>query len=368
MARIILEIDLRRSIEQWLESIWYGDRPPPWVLRALVPLYRLGFWLDCWWGKRQQPPELKNRCIIVVGNLTAGGTGKTPVVIHLCRLLRSAGLKPGVISRGYGRNSQGERKKRIVPVSAETSPEIAGDEAVMIARRAGVPVLVGADRARAALLHFAHGLDVVISDDGLQHHRLPRSMEICVVDGMRGFGNQELIPAGPLRESLQRLQTVDDIVVNNAGISNQWRESILKVKPANAANGEELACHAMDIVPGLLKSLDGAESWRLSQFRGCKANAVAGIGNNQRFFALLEKAGIIITARGFGDHHRYDESDFTDLDSNLPIIMTEKDAIKCAGFGLSNAWYLVIDTVLPEEFEDKVLVAVRACQSGDKFR
>jgi tetraacyldisaccharide 4'-kinase len=352
-------------LENWLESIWYEGREPPWWVRILTPLYRIAYLIHRRYGQSKQPSDLAGRRIIVVGNLTAGGAGKTPVVIHLCRLLVDAGFKPGVISRGYGGKRSRNAKRRILPVTAESSPAESGDEAVMIAKRAGVPVLVGEDRCRAARLHFAQGLDVVISDDGLQHHRLPRSLEICVIDGVRGFGNGQLIPAGPLRESLDRLNSVDYILVNNAEASNQWRSELDRVIPADSDGTAGSAWHDVSIVPGQLISLDRDQSWRLSQFRGCKASAVAGIGNNTRFFNMLEKAGIHITEYGFPDHHAYQESDFAALDKNLPVIMTEKDAIKCTGLGLKNAWYLVIDTILPMELEQEILNRMAQCQSGN---
>ncbi len=338
---------MRNGLEKWLQAVWYHDGPPTLWLRLLVPAYRLGFIFDRWWGQRKQSARLKGRCIVVVGNLTVGGSGKTPLVIRLCQLLTAAGCKPAVISRGYGR-----RGKRIVPVTAAASPASAGDEPLVIARRTGVPVLVGENRTTMAMMHFNNGADVVISDDGLQHHRLPRSLEFCVIDGERGFGNGHLLPAGPLREGVQRLADVDYIVVNG-GASKSMITS-------GADNHGAPAHHFMDIIPGLMHSLDGDQSWRLAQFRGCKANAIAGIGNNERFFGLLERAGIIINSRSFPDHHAYTQADFAGLDSDLPIIMTEKDAIKCMDLELKNAWYLIIDAVLGAELEAHIVAAISA--------
>ena len=195
---------MRATTEQNLNEIWYGDREAPAWLRGLVPVYRIGNRVDRWWKSRQRPEDLAGACIIVVGNITVGGSGKSPLVIRLCRMLRDAGFEPGVISRGYGSQQSGLRL-----VSPASDPSVVGDEPLMIAQQAGVPVIVSPDRCAAARALLKKGLRVIVSDDGLQHYRLPRSIEICVVDGSRGFGNGRLLPAGPLREPLDRLAAVD---------------------------------------------------------------------------------------------------------------------------------------------------------------
>jgi tetraacyldisaccharide 4'-kinase len=259
--------------------------------------------------------------IIVVGNITAGGSGKTPLVIRLCHLLRQAGFKPGVISRGYGRKERGLRL-----VSPASDPGVVGDEPLLIAQRAAVPVIVSADRCEAARRLLKQQINVIISDDGLQHYRLPRTLEICVIDGNRGFGNGRLIPAGPLREPVERLASFDHIIVN--GVT--------------------------DLVPDELP-VDSGQSWRLAQFAGCKANAVAGIGNPARFFDLLRHAGIKVIEHVFPDHHVFGAADFEKMDASLPVMMTEKDAVKCKSLGLKNAWFLSVDAVLPSEWEQDLL-------------
>ena len=321
---------MRSETEFKLNQIWYEGEPVPWWLRALVPVYKAGNQLDKWWKLRRQPDDLGSVYIIVVGNITVGGSGKTPLVIRLCNLLRQAGFKPGVISRGYGRK---ERDLRLA--SPASDPGVVGDEPLLIAQRAGVPVIVSPDRCEAARTLVKKQINVIISDDGLQHYRLPRNLEICVIDGTRGFGNGLQIPAGPLRESVERLAAFDDIIVNGE----------TDVLP------DGMPMTPMVLVAGLLRSMDSGQSWRLAQFAGCKANAVAGIGNPGRFFDLLHHARIKVIEHVFPDHHVFSANDFANMDASLPILMTEKDAVKCKSLGLKNAWCLSVDAVLPSEWE-----------------
>jgi tetraacyldisaccharide 4'-kinase len=321
---------MRSETEFKLNQVWYEGKPVPWWLRALVPVYQAGNRLDKWWKLRQRPDDLGSVFIIVVGNITVGGSGKTPLVIRLCKLLREAGFKPGVISRGYGRK---ERDLRLA--SPASDPGVVGDEPLLIAQRAGVPVIVSPDRCEAARTLLKKQINVIISDDGLQHYRLPRNLEICVIDGTRGFGNGLQIPAGPLREPVERLAAFDDIIVNGE----------MDVVP------EGLPITPMMLVAGLLRSMDSGQSWRLAQFAGCKANAVAGIGNPGRFFDLLRHARIKVIEHEFPDHHVFSKSDFANMDASLPILMTEKDAVKCKSLGLKNSWCLSVDAVLPSEWE-----------------
>ncbi|MDH3788759.1 MAG: tetraacyldisaccharide 4'-kinase [Xanthomonadales bacterium] len=325
---------MRTGIEARLNAIWYENQPAPWWLRALVPLYKAGNRLDRWWKLKHQPEDLKSVFIIVVGNITAGGSGKTPLVIRLCQILRQAGFRPGVISRGYGRQDSSLRL-----VSPASDPGKVGDEPLLIAQRAGVPVIVANDRCEAARKLLQQDINVIISDDGLQHYRLPRSLEICVIDGSRGFGNGSLIPAGPLREPLNRLRSFDQIIVNGE----------------QASLPDDLPFISMTFVAGLLRSLESGQSWRLAQFGGCKANAVAGVGNPARFFNLLNQARIKTIEHVFPDHHIFSAADFEKMDPALPILMTEKDAVKCKNLGLSNAWFLSVDAVLPRDWEINLL-------------
>lgn len=342
---------MRRALEHWLNQVWYGHKPPPLWLRALTPIFRLASGIDRQFQRLRRPAALFGAPVIVVGNLTAGGSGKTPLVIRLCQVFAEAGLKPGVISRGYGRSSRG-----LLRVSADFDPAQVGDEPLLLARRTGVPVIVARDRCAAARALLREGVQVVIADDGLQHYRLPRTVEICVVDQSRQFGNGRLQPAGPLREPISRLATVDYVVVNTG---------CGRADSAPATTAIPLGhLVAMQLLPGWLRSLGGELSWRITQFSGCRVNAVAGIGNPQRFFATLRQAGLKTVEFAFPDHHPFSAADFAPLSSALPLIMTEKDAIKCSAMNLKNAWYLTVDAALPAEFEAELVARIRAtCRS-----
>ena len=331
---------MRAITERRLNEVWYGDEPPPIWLRGLVPAYRFGNRVDRWWQSRHRPRDLAAACLIVVGNITVGGSGKSPLVIRLCRLLSEAGLEPGVISRGYGGRVKGLRL-----VSPASDADVVGDEPLMIVQQAGVPVIVSPDRCAAARALVKRGIRVIVSDDGLQHYRLPRSIEICVIDGARGFGNGRLLPAGPLRESPERLLSVDHIVVNGEA----------------RALPEGLETVPMTLAAGLLLPLEGGQSWRLSQFTGCRVNAVAGLAHPKRFFDLLRHARITVNEHPFPDHYNYSARDFERMPADLPILMTEKDAVKCRKLGLSNAWFLTVDAVLPTGWEAGLVEQVQAC-------
>lgn len=331
---------MRAAFETRLVDIWYRQARPPWYLRALIPAYRALHGVHRRRELRLRDDDLESKCIVVVGNLTVGGSGKTPLVIRLCELLQSAGLTPGVVSRGYGREDD---KQRLVISSS--NPVLVGDEPLLIARRTGAAVMVGPGRGEAARELFQRGVDVVISDDGLQHHRLPRAVEICVIDGERGFGNGYLLPAGPLREDPARLATVRHVVINGG-------------EPGRLPGAAALAginCARMELQPRKVHSLSGRLNWRLAQFAGCRVSAVAGIANPGRFFALLRHANIDPVEKPFPDHHVFTGADFSGLPRDLPIIMTEKDAVKCKELSLENAWYLSVDAHLPSEWEQKLL-------------
>lgn len=339
---------MRPEIERWLNRIWYGSaRVPAWLAALAVP-YRLAFVAHRAIGRLRRPADLRAAPIVVVGNLTAGGSGKTPLVVRLCRVLQDAGLQPGVILRGYR-----GRQRGLVAVTPSSLPGEVGDEALLIARRTGAPVMVGRDRCAATRRLLAGPANVIVSDDGLQHHRLPRTMEICVVDAVRGFGNGRLLPAGPLREPVSRLRSVDAVVVNTR---NALADEPLTDLPVAGAV-------PMQLVPGLLRSLDDGQTWRVSQFAGCRANAIAGIGHPERFFEVLEQAGLKLNRHAFPDHHAFRTADFSAMQQDLPLIMTEKDAVKCRGMPLQNAWYLSIDASLPAEWERAVAARMRDAAS-----
>ncbi|MFC4820488.1 tetraacyldisaccharide 4'-kinase [Dokdonella ginsengisoli] len=322
------------SLRTRIESIWYGGAPAPWWLRALVPLYRglrglhLAPYRRGWRRPRQLPVP-----VIVVGNLTAGGSGKTPLVIALVDALRARGFRPGVVSRGYGGSERGPAL-----VDDVSSPASVGDEPCLIRRRTGVAVAVGRDRVRAAQLLVERGVDVVIADDGLQNPALARDVEICVIDGQRRFGNGRLLPAGPLREPVERLATLPFRVCNGA-----------------AAQAGEIP---MRLSGDMAVALAGGGTRPLESFAGTRAHAVAAIGNPERFFDRLRAHGIEVLPHAFADHHAFTASDL-DFGDELPVLMTEKDAVKCLAFAAPRFWCLPVRAELPASFFDAVAVALR---------
>jgi tetraacyldisaccharide 4'-kinase len=275
--------------------------------------------------------------VLVVGNLTVGGTGKTPLVLWLVDRLREQGFRPGIVSRGYG-SKQGRQPISVTPDSAAAQ---VGDEPLLLARRSACPVMIHPDRVRAARALLAtHSVNVIVSDDGLQHYRLARDLEIAVLDGQRRYGNGRLLPAGPLREPLSRLRSIDFMVCNGAHPG-----------PGEAAMTLQ-GDNAVSIV-------DPLRVRPLGRFGlGARVHAVAGIGNPARFFAHLRGAELVPIEHPFPDHHAFSADDFAFPDA-LPIIMTEKDAVKCRGLCGPNAWYVPVQARLDSEFTLGILRAVR---------
>ena len=307
-----------------LEARWYSSAPPPLALRPLAALYGV----VAAYRRATTKPEALPVPVVVVGNISVGGTGKTPVVLWLVERLREWGWKPGVISRGYG----GQPPQRALRVTADTPAAHSGDEPALLARRLGCPVAVDADRIAAArLLIEQDGVDVLVSDDGLQHHRLPRALELCVVDGARGLGNAALLPAGPLREPPERLRDMDLVLINGG----DWSA------PADVAQAR------FQLALGDARSLEDDSSLPLAQLRGQSVHAVAGIGHPARFFAALRAAGVEVIEHAFPDHHPFTASDLGFGDA-LPVLMTEKDAVKCRGLGLERAFYVPVEACLGE--------------------
>lgn len=325
---------MRSGLENWLLRHWYSPHRPPWYLRMLEPVYRAAYQRlkkNKEAGSATYRPRLP---LIVVGNLTAGGSGKTPLVIHLCQLALEMELKPGIASTGYSRHSL-----ETLDVLAESDTRTCGDEPVLLAQRTGVPVVVAAKRQDAVKRLNGMDLDLVFSDDGLQQAGLERDIDICVVDGERGLGNGHLIPAGPLRETADRLKRVDYVVTNG-----EW-----------AGKPDDVEVTVMHLHPRVVCSLDDARQYPLDEFlnlhSGTPIHAVAGIGNPKRFFNMLASLGIKVTPHGFSDHHDFNCKDFASIPAGSAIIMTEKDAVKCHSLGLEDAWYVPVETRLPEEFE-----------------
>lgn len=309
---------------------WYCDAPVPLAARAVEPLYRF---VTRTRGALYARGVLRSRKpgapVVVVGNITAGGTGKTPLTIALVERLRAAGWTPGVASRGYGRDGSAP-----LWVDGATPAHVAGDEPLLIARRTGAKVRVDRDRARAAAELARAGCDVIVCDDGLQHYRLARDVEIEVIDGARRYGNGRLLPAGPLREPPARSQRCDFRVVN-LGDTGQ----------GDPRFGEwPMRLAASDAMP-----LQGRRPRPLAAFVGQRVHAVAGVGDPSRFFHMLKARGIAVVPHAFADHHAYRAEDLA-FTSPLPVLMTEKDAVKCAAFAPEHSYAVPIAAELPEAF------------------
>jgi tetraacyldisaccharide 4'-kinase len=316
----------------WLTKFWYQPAsyyklllPLSYIYRLIVAgrryLYRVGVLAQT----RFSVP------VIVVGNITVGGTGKTPLVIALAHALRAQGYKPGLVSRGY----QGSANRRPYRVQPDSSPALVGDEALLLVKQTECPMVICRDRVAAVRELLAQtDCDLVLSDDGLQHYRLARQVEIVVIDGERRFGNGACLPAGPLREPRSRLRDVDFVICNG--------------KPGVGEDQMQLVPQAcIELVSGKQQS---AETFG-------HVHACAGIGNPQRFFDTLRALGLQVTPHVFPDHHRYSAADFSAMQG--AIVMTEKDAVKCQAFADANWWYLPIVAELEPSFIAQLVKAIR---------
>ncbi|MGE0081875.1 MAG: tetraacyldisaccharide 4'-kinase [Thiohalomonadaceae bacterium] len=315
-----------------LDHYWYDDNavsrlltPLSWLFCALAALRRMAYRHGWRRAVRVGVP------VVVVGNITVGGSGKTPIVVWLVDYLQRHGKRVGVVSRGYG----GRAQEWPQPVGASSDPALVGDEPVLIARRTGAPMAVGPDRAAAAaFLLRRYDLDVVVSDDGLQHYRLARDVEVAVVDGRRGLGNGRCLPAGPLRERPSRLAQVD-VVLTSGG---------------DGADAVRLAGSA-------LVNLKDGRCQALHDFGARRVHGVAAIGDPQRFFDSLRAAGFEVVEHAFPDHYPFRAEDLAFADE-LPVIMTEKDAVKCAGFAGEQHWYLPVEARVPEAIGRRILECI----------
>ncbi len=318
------------KVSDWIQQGWY--KGSPWLL----PLRPLSLLVSMEASRRlerfRRAPEKPPVPVLVVGNITVGGTGKTPLVIALVQAAQARGLKVAVVSRGYG----GKLDQYPVTVTADSPALDVGDEPVLIARRTGVPVILDPDRRNALQVAIETGKpDLVISDDGLQHYALPRSAEIVVVDGQRGLGNGRCLPEGPLREPATRLKEVDFVISTGGGWSGAYPMIMRPGAIENLADGRSLDTHDF-----------------LREYP--HVHAVAGIGNPRRYFNLLNIIGLNIQPHVYPDHHAYQPADLAFSDG-LPVLMTEKDAVKCAAFAEPNWWYLPVTADLPEGLLDQML-------------
>ncbi len=329
---------------RWIHRVWYEDSkafvlllPFALVFRFLqacrTVLYRIGIL----------------RCIdvgvpvIVVGNITAGGTGKTPTAIWLANELAARGFRPGVVSRGYGRS----RGSGTTEVGPDSDPAIVGDEPVVLARRGGCPVAVDSDRVRAAEWLTARGCDVVIADDGLQHYRLARHYEICVIDAARGLGNGWPLPAGPLREPETRLDSVDQVLLNRS--SSRERHADRPTWPNETV---------FELVADEARRVNGTGTQPLATLKGRRVHAVAAIGNPERFFDLLRTNGLEVIGHAYPDHAPLRPEDFA-FGDDFAILVTEKDAVKLTRAD-DRIWYVPVNLEITSSDAERILDDIQA--------
>ncbi len=319
----------------------YLDKKFHWVTLLLLPLSCLFFLLSASRRLCYKVGVCKSVKIavpvIVVGNITAGGAGKSPLVMGLALQLLAKGYKPGIVSRGYG----GGKKMGPVVVESTSDPFLVGDEPLMLARFTQCPVVVCADRVKGAMLLVdSLQCNLIIADDGLQHYQLARDIEIIVVDSQRRFGNGFLLPAGPLRESQSKLLSANFVVLNGE------TEKIIDPR--------QITMYLEPCSLRMLVSKTESKTSTLSSFRGRRVHAVAGIANPDRFFSMLRAEGLEIIEHAFADHQQYKAQHFT-FNDDLPIIMTEKDAVKCEKLSLENAWSVELRIVFPKKFVPEIV-------------
>lgn len=336
-----------------IEKVWFQGHSAKWLLvPLLLPLSalfavvsfcrRLAFKLGVSKSFKVSVP------VVVVGNIGIGGNGKTPVTLYLVEQLTAKGLKVGVVSRGYGSKAPHYPYQ----VNASSTAEQAGDEPLLIYQRCGVPVVIGADRVKGCQQLIEQGCEIILADDGLQHYRLKRDYELIVVDGKRLFGNGLLLPAGPLRETQHRLTQANCIVVNG---ESSWAAP-LEDSSCSMATMELQANNVVNVKTGVSVELTRFIAENLAGNN--QVNAVAGIGDPKRFFTTLEQYGFTLNmVKGFVDHQDFTAEDLQQFSEELPLLMTEKDAVKCTSFAKDNFWYLPVDAVFLKENDHLVINA-----------
>ena len=322
---------MSNSKQQKLNAIWYKGKAIPWRYKLLSKLFSFV-------GKTRKKlytmgllKSHKIKCpVVIVGNISVGGVGKTPFVIWLVNQLKSQGLKVGVVSRGYG----GKREHEPLLVFPQTSPKASGDEALLIAKHTDAPVFVGKNRVKAAQkLMLDYRVDIIIADDGLQHYALKRDLEFVLIDAKYGLGNKQLLPAGPLREEPSRLETVDMVVYKG----QKQGESYFTYSPL------------MVYELGKIRNQRSLES-----FRNQHINALAGIAHPDSFFNMLSAQGLAVVKNPLNDHEELTEKHF-DFANDDPVFITEKDAVKCEGLKLKNVWVVVLKLNMEARTKDEIL-------------
>lgn len=325
-----------------VDRLWYGKGRPLWLLYPLAWLYRFvaEHRRRAAWQAKDSPIPVP---VVVVGNITAGGTGKSPLTAMLARLLKREGWRPVILTRGYG----GKSDHYPLQVLADTAASVAGDEPVMLSAQADCPVVVDPDRRQGALWALEQDLgNIMLCDDGLQHYRLPRDIELAVFDGQRGLGNGALIPVGPLRELPERLESVDFVITNGG-----WLTDV-----------EHPQQYTMTLEPTSIRHLATGRTVPLAEINQKSVLAVAGIGNPARFFDTLRNLGATVTERPLPDHHQFRSQDLQCEHADQWLVMTAKDAVKCRDMAPENAWVLEVEAQLPETFEKAFMATIDACQ------
>jgi len=326
---------------EFIEDLWYGKHPLSIVLVPLAWCYQLSMIMrHLLYQSGILPTQKLNVPVIVVGNIVVGGTGKTPLVIWLTEYLKEKGYRPGIVSRGY--------KSKVTQwpqqVRKDSNPELVGDEPVLVARKTGCPVAIAPNRYVAAKALIEHEqVDIVICDDGLQHYALERDIEIAVIDGIHRHGNGRCLPAGPLREPVGRLKSVDMIVCNSGALHGEFE---------------------MQYIPQKLCSVtDENNHCDIDQFRNNSIHAIAGVGNPTRFFSSLRGRGVRVIEHKFPDHYQFRAEDIFFAD-DFPVVMTEKDAVKCTEFASEQHWYLPINVNMTNAFEHRLTILLKDINNG----
>ena len=329
--------------KEFIENIWQSKHPLgylllplSWIYTLIIIIRRLAYQSGLIAVNEIDVP------VIIVGNISVGGTGKTPLVVWLAEYFVSKGFKPGIVSRGYGAKLSGKTQQ----VRPDSDPRMVGDEPVLISRKTKCPVAVAVKRRNAAEQLIEHyDCDLILCDDGLQHYSLARDIEIAVIDGQRRFGNEHCLPAGPLREPVSRLESVDFVVSKYTAKRHEFK---------------------MEYSYGDLVSLaDPTQTMPISNLAGQTVHAIAGIGNPDRYFSYLRNQKLNIILHEFQDHHAFTAEDIQ-FNDDVPVVMTEKDAVKCTAFAKKSHWYLPITATLPDAFAYRLDVLMKEILNGQK--
>ena len=337
-----------------IEKVWFQGHSVKWLLVPLLFPLTIIFTIISFLRRLAYQVGLIKQIklsvpIVIVGNIGIGGNGKTPATLYLVEKLSEKGVKVGVVSRGYGSKAPHYPYQ----VDIKSNAEQAGDEPLLIFKRSGIPVVIGADRVQACQRLIELGCELIIADDGLQHYRLARDFEFVVVDGKRLFGNGLLLPAGPLRERVNRIKNANCVIVNG---ESSWpsKDNSLSIPVLTM---QLKAKQVVNVKTGAVLALDCFLTSHLANDK--HINAIAGIGDPQRFFNSLEHLGFALAlVKGFVDHQDFSAQDLQQFPADIPLLMTEKDAVKCAEFAQDNYWYLPVDADFSNNLDSNLITKV----------